>query len=560
MIDPLVIKMQQALLQRGYNTKTTQGGDWFSQTTPPTTPEVKPQDISFTGQQTDTNTIQNEVMGGTSESNPLIQAVKHPIEAIKGGIKNVMETGVALDTGLQEIGKKVLPNIGTSKTEGAGLETLTPNTQANIDAKTITAPSNKAQEMGGIASNLLPIGDINVVKAGAKGALNVGKDVLKESGDALTKRKITKNATKLAKVVEDWTRPVKENTASFNKTRQIYDKTPDIPKFLAEQRINPSTHIEDGRFVTKDSAQALRDTAGKISSDTLRPSLQMADYTTPKTAISELETNAIAQAKETKGITAGNMEQIIGKIKQEASSLQKKFPDGISLTDMQDNKITYAKNGGYSPVNDPLVNNTATANRSFSSAMQKMVETKAPKDVPVEDFNKYLSKYYKSADYLDSLHTKKAPVTLGQQISRGIAKFGGAAIGGHFGGGVVSEFAGYQIGKAIEHALENLSNPARESFLRNLKVTNPEAFTKVEQYLGKEKANQAIRALLPKPSMIPMGESKVKISPDSNKVQVLKADKGKVGVDKKGKFIKTYKSTGTKEEKPMKTVNPLIKR
>lgn len=314
----------------------------------------------------------------------------------------------------------------------------------------------------------------------------------------------------LQKVAQDWTRPAQENSAKFNKTRIALQKTPETPKFLAEQGLNPFTHIDDGKYFTQESAQAMRETAGKMSRDTLRPSLQMADYTTPKTPVAEVLKGSNLKVDRNLNLTAGDVKSIKNMVQSELEALSKKYPEGMSLADMHDEGITYNKNGGYKPFASAADTNKAIANRAIGSAMKKMVENIAPKDVPVNDFNSYLSKYYRAADYLESLHGKVAPVSKMQAAARMAAKFGGAGLARYLipgAGELISSFAGYQIGKALEHALENMTNPMRDSFLRNLKVTNPEAFTKVSQFVGNEKAAQLTRPQLPAGSFIALPEA-----------------------------------------------------
>jgi hypothetical protein len=307
-------------------------------------------------------------------------------------------------------------------------------------------------------------------------------------------------AAQVQSVATDWTKPTTINTASFNKARAVLGESPTTPQFIAEHGLNPFTHIEDGKYTTSDTAQQLRDTAGKLSSDSLRPSLNIADNSTPKTPVTDIISATVTDIKSTKGNTPGNIESQIKAAKSEGAALQRKFPNGMSLTDMHDAKITYSSNGKYSPIGDISVNNTAAMNRAFGRTLASTVETKAPVDLSVKDFNAYLAKYYKAADYLDALNGKKAPVSTAQSIARGVARFGGAALARHLlpgGGELVSSFAGYQIGKALEHAVENLTNPMRDSFLRNLKVSNPEAYNKVATFIGQQLAEQATRLRLP---------------------------------------------------------------
>ncbi len=120
-----------------------------------------------------------------------------------------------------------------------------------------------------------------------------------------------------------------------------------------------------------------------------------------------------------------------------------------------------------------------------------------------------------------------------------------AAVGGHLGGGVVSEFAGYQIGKSIEHALENLGGVARENFLANLQKTNPEAFARAKQFISTEDAAKATRLQLPPGSPKGTPENPHAMGPQTGMSPgpqgVLPAKKNPVSVNpKSGKFQTTY--------------------
>lgn len=318
------------------------------------------------------------------------------------------------------------------------------------------------------------------------------------SGFNRTKAAITPSAeSTLSSIAKDWTQPTKDPKAAFNKARSVLEKTPDTPKFLAEQKLSPNSMIEDGKYMTSDAADNLRQSAGELSRDTLRPSLQAADTYIPKTSTNEISKNANNYAKSSYGVTTDNVEKIQVKIQEKLDALNRKYPDGMGLTEMHDEKIIYAENGRFSPVGDNSVTNEAIANRAISSSLGDMVKVKAPKDLPVGDFDAYLSKYYKAADYLESLHTKLAPVTTKQWLIRQGVKVGGAGLGSLLpGSGLITEFAGYQLGKAVVHALENIPNPIREMFLRNLQTSNPAAFNKVAEYMSQIEKDVASRKLL----------------------------------------------------------------
>lgn len=435
---------------------------------------------------------------------------QNPVDLLEGSAKlaaGVVNTVTApLSPVLAPVGKAV-GAIADKISDIPAVQKFANSSAGDVTSRVAEDISNLDTIVGGVA------GVKGVPEAGA--AITNRLKVTPEESAAMDTAKVNaqsaSTAAQVDKVATEWQKPAGVQTASFNKTRDALSVAPDSPKFLAQQGITPSSVVEDGRYATADAAQSLRDTAAKMSTDTLRPSLQMADYSTPKTPVTELTSNAIDALNKEKGITPGDKETITANIQKEASALQRKYPDGMSLTDMHDEKITYANNGGFHPLKSASDNNTATANRVYASALQKAVETKAPPGVPVKDFNSYLSKYYKAADYLDTLDTKKAPLSFGEKVRGAAIKYGSAAVAEHFGGGVVSAFAGYSVGKAIEHAIENLTPSMKSTFIRNLEVTNPEAFTKVQEYLKSQTSGNTGTPRLPAAtnrSPIPLAASK----------------------------------------------------
>ncbi len=423
--------------------------------------------------------------------------------------KNPLETGAKFGAGF--INAVASPLAPIFQPIGEGINAITnkisdnPMVQNFAMSKTgqnVARGAELTQNLSTIAGTAA--GAVEAPKVG--GAIKEGFNKLPEPPDGGGGGGI---GNELSKVAEDWSRPAKANTSSFAKAKIALDKTPTTPKFLAEQGLNPFTHLEDGKYNTSGSALNLQQTAGKMSYDTLRPSLQMADYNVPKTPITEVLKSSNLKVSKGLNLTAGDVGAVKGMVSREIQALSNKYPDGMSLTNMHDEGITYNQNGGYKPFASAADTNKAIANRAIGSAMKTMVETKAPPEIPVHDFNQYLSKYYKAADYLNSLHGKVAPVTTGQAVARGVAKFGGAALARHLvpgAGELVSSFAGYQLGKALEHAMENLTNPMRDQFLNNLKKTNPEAYTKVAGYIGNRQAEMITTPKLKAGSFIAMPE------------------------------------------------------
>lgn len=92
-------------------------------------------------------------------------------------------------------------------------------------------------------------------------------------------------------------------------------------------------------------------------------------------------------------------------------------------------------------------------------------------------------------------------MSIGQYVAHKGAQVMGATIGNGIGGGILGGVGGYMIGGALEHAIENMALPLRDSFLKNLKITKPDVYQKVADYVGNEEAARATRLALPEGSI-----------------------------------------------------------
>lgn len=428
--------------------------------------------------------------------------------------------------------------------EAAGNQVIRPNGATeyvpNIGANRVSEDINNIATVLPLAAGATSPGEVvGKVKSG----ISAVKDALTPdeappgAAEAAAKVKLD---TQIKGVEDAWKKPTTVSKASYNNARAVLEKDPAIPKFLAEQKVNPWQHIDKtGNYETADTAQSLRDTAAKMSKDTLRPSLQMADYSTPKTPVADLTRAAIKNLDKDTSLTEGERTSVVKNITDEGTALAKKYPEGMSLENMHDSKITYNGKGGYSPLKSALDNNTATANRALGDAFAAEVDKKFP---GAQEFNDYLKKYYRAADYLDALNTKKAPVSTFQNIAHRGAEVVGAAVGHGIGGGILGGVGGYVLGGALEHALENLSNSARGSFLSNLETTNPTAFTKVKAYLDAQ--NKGTNGILRLPGAGP--ETPIPLSAPKETPNVAPfAAKTKLPTvnPKTGRMQRTYTST-----------------
>lgn len=290
--------------------------------------------------------------------------------------------------------------------------------------------------------------------------------------------------------IDNWAKPTTKPIAGFKTATTIYNNAKnagnDIGETLVKNGVKLSENIEDGKYATSETAKEIRTDAGKMSNEMLRPALEKADTSgVAKTPVSEVLNKTISDIKNSKGITAGDMENQIRNAKTQAAALSRKYPEGMSLSNMHDEKINYAMNGGYKPLGTVLDNNLASTNRSFGRVLANEVETKAPSDIPVKEFNAELQKQYQAADYLDAINTKKVPIGIGTKLIRAGAKAVGATVGSNLGIG--GAFGGYSLGGTLENMVENMPTNIRDGFLNNLKTTNPEAFTQISNYLKTSK-------------------------------------------------------------------------
>ena len=297
-----------------------------------------------------------------------------------------------------------------------------------------------------------------------------------------------------------WSKVTNVPKASYNKATEIFKNAKsqghDISDTLSKGGLKLSDHIETSAtgnkiFNTIDTAEKIHADASKISNDMLRPALEKADASgvVQRTPVNDVISGAIENIKKSK-MTAEAKDKMIASLNETKISLEKQHPDGLSLTDLHDEKIIRDLNAKYSPVGDIATNIEATKNKAIADTARKMVEEKAPAEIPVKKFNEELSKLHQSANYLESLHGKPVPRTIIGNIARTASKVIGAGVGSGMGGGVLGGVGGYHIGGLVESLIENIPNPI--SIFRNLEKTNPEAFTKVQNYLNSLENNPSV--------------------------------------------------------------------
>lgn len=316
----------------------------------------------------------------------------------------------------------------------------------------------------------------------------------------------------------EWIKPAETPKAGFRRPNEIFDKAADqghdIPDTLIKSKIRLSDNVENGTYNTIDTADNMRADTGKLSSEMLRPALEKADATgIPKTPVKSVIGRAIYEVSNNKFLTAEEKASLITKLQESEVALKGQYKDGMSLTDMHDEKILRGTKTKRSPIGDVDSNLEAQKNEALRDALMSKVEEVAPPEIPVAEFNAELRKAYQAADYLDSLHGKKVPVSIGSRIAKTTAKVIGAGAGTAMGGGIMGGVGGYHIGGLIETLLEGIPNPVKGYFLDNLKTVNPEAFMKVQDYLKSFETKGSVAQPTSKTSMntskdIPKGLSR----------------------------------------------------
>lgn len=451
------------------------------------------------------------------------------IGASRAAQNNKSGGNIASDAIIGAVAGKIL-DVGFSKASpyiNAGIEKYGLPFYEKIAGYVPEASQNSLKDLASKATEKLSIGS----GTGGTDILDkVNKVVdapfnLLEGTKNAAQNKITSIAENSAK--KDWIAPTTKTNASYSKATDVYNNAQssghDIADTLVKNGTKLSDNISEGKYATADTAEKIRSDAGKLSNELLRPALQKADAATPLTPVEDITKATIRDIENSKGITPGDVERQISKAKSEGESLKRKFPDGMRLSDMHDTRINYASNGKYSPIGDTTVNNNANVNRSFGRVLAKEVKNNAPEDIPVDAFQKALQKQYQAADYLDALDTKRVPIGVGTKILRAGAKGVGSALGSTAGLG--GSFAGYSIGGIVESTLEGLPATVRDSLLGNLEKTNPEAFSKISDYL-KQPAEKVYNVLkpdtgLPKEPEVnrEMGSYKLRKNPVTGRVE-----------------------------------------
>lgn len=414
---------------------------------------------------------------------------------------------------------KVLDLVGKPLFNAAGkaIGVITPQTLKDIaagGADAITKFAAQHELLGGIAkpvSEKIATGFQAIDdKAGQlfKGAGSKAKEVISSQYPGMSKENLQKRYSTIEQ--ENFAKPTTENAPAYRKATDIYNNAKsqgtDLSKSAVDNGITHDKLIEGGKYSTVDTADSVRSDAMKTSHDLMRPALAAAEPGVQRVPISQVresmiqEINNIPKTQVTDAERA-TMKARVMKEYGDTSAAAVAHPEGYSLTDLHDNKISTGSNGKYRPNGTMSDNLRANQSRQESSAFRKLLEEKAPAELKIKEFNKAIQEKFQLADYLEALHGKKVPMGIAQKAVDLFGKVAGATIGSKLGGGL-GGVAGYHLGGVLFDSFERLPNPLKAYYLKSIEKTQPEIFNAFKKYLGDQETLRLLRPQLTAPTTI----------------------------------------------------------
>ncbi len=304
--------------------------------------------------------------------------------------------------------------------------------------------------------------------------------------------------------------PTNKPDAAYKNAREIARQAEargvDLKKVAADNKIYGMDNVDGGKFVTEDTINALRDEAMNGGKEFLRPALKAAEpgvERVPIKTVRERMVNKVISAPNA-SISPDNKEKFVREIMNEYadnSAAAKLHPNGFGLTDLYDSKLetgsgVYKKpKGGVSTISDSL---TQQKKRFESQAFDEIFRKTAPKELGLDPYFKAQEGRFLLADYLESLNSKKAPLSLFQRGVKRASQLAGATTGANIGG-PFGMFSGYQFGGIAADTFAALPNPVKVAYLNSIGKTQPEIYGIMKNYVTDAEAAASSRLKLPTP-------------------------------------------------------------
>lgn len=352
---------------------------------------------------------------------------------------------------------------------------------------------SEGQSAGDVALETLKGGAIGGVAAPIIGVpIGLIPLATRSGRQAVTKQLETKYITQAS---DDWARVGSDYVKSGGVLTKEGKFGKDSTKFLGELGYSPKDFVVDGKFQTNDIADELSSSAIKDFDNTLTDMLSEAQFGKATVDLASLESKAINGVGSIARTTEGQKQSIIKNIKSEFTALRKKYPNGITLPDLNVQKGNYWSNTRF----DATKPFQSDVNYVIGSTMKNAIQDTV-KDAPVQELNALLGNYYAAAKFLRSINNRVPKMTVGQKIGSTFTKAAGTAVGGSIGG-VPGGVSGFLFGKSLAGIIDNASNPVKGYVLRNLEKTNPEAYKQAIQYIGEQMANRMKKVTFVNPAL-----------------------------------------------------------
>jgi len=410
--------------------------------------------------------------------------------------------GMGMSKALDLVGKPILDFTG--KVVGA----ITPQMLKDVASKGSLAVKDFMAQHEIAGGALKPLTEkINAganaidtgINKGASSLWSGTKDIAKSQYPNLTKENLQEHYVNVEK--KNFAEPAIKNEAGYKKAKGIYDNAKangtDLAQVAVDNGITHDSILEGKKFNTLDTADNIRTDAMQTSHDLMRPALAAAENSVSRVPLADLQSEMLSNIDKIPKSQITDLERAQMKAKVNAeygagSPADIAHPNGYSLTDLHDGKINTSLKAKHNPLGTIADNLTAQTNDEASGVFKRVLEKKAPPELKVKDFNAELTKKFQLADYLESLHGKKAPQTLAQKSVNLFGKMTGAGFGNSLVGGY-GGFAGYHLGGILVDSFQNMSNPIKAAVLRDLELSKPVIFQAFKDYFGDAEIARMLR-------------------------------------------------------------------
>lgn len=425
---------------------------------------------------------------------------------------DLLSAQTAFNTVLGAAGGKVLDLVGKPLLNATGkvIGVITPQTIKDVAAGGADAIAKFAaqhQLLGGIAakpaaklaSGLQTVDD--VIEGG------VGK-VFTGAKNAAAKQYPNASLTKHFEGINerDIVRPTTINKPSYAKATAVYNTAKargiDLDKAATERRIIHDELIGDGKYNTLDTADNLRQQNYKDGSEIIRPALKEIEPGVALIPISDVRQSMIDRitSQPASKFRPEVREKMIRDIETryaDSSAEARAHPNGYSLTDLHDSRISAGGDGKYTPgVSTPPAVYKARLARQEEAVFKDLFDKTIPANSGLDGIRKEFEKNFLLADYLKALHGKDVPAGATKKAVRLFGRATGAIVGGKFGGFSGSIF-GSSAGDFLFKSFTALPNPLKQAVLSRLQAEKSPAFEVLRKYLGEQETARLLRKALP---------------------------------------------------------------